>query len=478
VLQLQAALPLARDGLDLAWIGPDLLGAHERRSYLLLNQNPDELRATGGFIGSAGPLIFENGSLVSADVTATDLPTNLDPRDYPDPPAPLRQYMNFGILVFRDANWSPDFPTAAQTILPLYELERGQALDHVIAIDPTAVKLLLQALGPVHVEDTAEPVSADNVLAYMREQYNLGTASEDVQKKAFVSRLLNAIIDRIEARATDIHMPTAITALTRALDERHILLYVADPDIAAFLAERRWDGAVRPGTQDFLMVVGSNIGYNKANPSVRQEIRYHVDLRSSGAPTAELAVYHRHLLDLEGPCRHWAGSEKAYPWDTYEGSFVDCYWDYMRVLVPADSRSFSWDTQAIPGAFLTDGQGPDDPALFLPAQEQLEGTYTLGMPLLVPFGEARTSRLRYQLPASVVAPNGEAWHYRLKIQQQPGREPPYTIVRLYLPDDATLISLSHAPAMRSGQTLFFAFDGAQDYTIDVLFQSAQYQEHS
>jgi len=61
---LQRIAPLlapARNGIDLALAGPELLGANGRRVYLLIAQNPDELRATGGLITGAGTLTVEPG---------------------------------------------------------------------------------------------------------------------------------------------------------------------------------------------------------------------------------------------------------------------------------------------------------------------------------------------------------------------------------------------------------------------------------
>ena len=50
-----------RDGLELAQALPSLLGADKPAEYLLLAQNPDELRATGGFIGAVGVLTLDQG---------------------------------------------------------------------------------------------------------------------------------------------------------------------------------------------------------------------------------------------------------------------------------------------------------------------------------------------------------------------------------------------------------------------------------
>ena len=41
--------------------------------------------------------------------------------------------------------------------------------------------------------------------------------------------------------------------------------------------------AVQPGVNDFLMLVDSNLGYNKVNAQIRQEATYLVDLSDLSA---------------------------------------------------------------------------------------------------------------------------------------------------------------------------------------------------
>src|SRR5262249_3001317 len=45
-----------------------LLGGDRSRTYLLVGQNSDEARATGGFIGTLGRLTLADGRVVSSDV--------------------------------------------------------------------------------------------------------------------------------------------------------------------------------------------------------------------------------------------------------------------------------------------------------------------------------------------------------------------------------------------------------------------------
>ena len=114
---------------------PAILGWDGPRRYLVLTQNPAELRPTGGYIGSYGILTFDRGRPTERTFRDSAL---LDfPWDFPfmKPPTELTNYL-LGPgqpWQFADANWSPDFPTSARDALRLYENESGDdRIDGVI----------------------------------------------------------------------------------------------------------------------------------------------------------------------------------------------------------------------------------------------------------------------------------------------------------------------------------------------------------
>ncbi len=115
-----------------------LLGYEEPRTYLLVGQNQNEIRATGGFIGIAVQATLDSGELtelVYHDSTAVDRDTV---PDNPDAPEGLYWYLGMGKLLFRDANWNPHFPASAAQVAEIYRLGEGVQVDAVV----TATKLL------------------------------------------------------------------------------------------------------------------------------------------------------------------------------------------------------------------------------------------------------------------------------------------------------------------------------------------------
>ncbi|MCA1554618.1 MAG: DUF4012 domain-containing protein, partial [Chloroflexi bacterium] len=82
-----------------------LVGFDGARSYLIIAQNEDELRATGGFISAVGLITVERGKVVASEFMDSYAVDNLG-KPYPDPPDALRKYMLAYLWLFRDSNWS------------------------------------------------------------------------------------------------------------------------------------------------------------------------------------------------------------------------------------------------------------------------------------------------------------------------------------------------------------------------------------
>ena len=156
--RVQGILPLATAGLEALPLLPSVAPAEGTRTYLLLAQNNDELRATGGFISSIGTLSFVDG--VPALGPMQDSYAVEDwTKAHPDPPEALREHMGIDLWTTRDGNWSPDFPTSARDVAALYELNQGTEVHGVIAVDMAAAIRLLEVLTPLTLPGgaTVEP---------------------------------------------------------------------------------------------------------------------------------------------------------------------------------------------------------------------------------------------------------------------------------------------------------------------------------
>jgi len=402
-------------GLDSVEVLPGLLGADAPKRYLVLAQNSDELRATGGFISGVGEVQLEHSRLAGVKFQDSYTVDNLE-QTHPQPPAPLRRYMQAGMLVFRDANWWPDFPTSARMIADLYRQDTGAPSDGVVAVDLTTLQMLVAELGPIEVPGYQEPVSTENLrpmlMAYWQVPRLAAPGKEATDwwshRKDFAADLLLALLQKTMERATAEDLMGLARTLGTALRQRHLLVYVKDPATQALLHRAHWDGAVRDSPGDYLMVVDSNVGFNKVNPNIEQTLSYDLVLDASGTITAQLTLTYRHRILRPTPaCVH----EPRYG-DSYEELMERCYWDYVRIYLPA-------------GSDLLELSGSDSPA---EVYEEANRT-VVGTAFLLETGQSRRIQVAYR--PRIVAGQGL---YTLLVQKQPGAEAISLRIRVRLPE--------------------------------------------
>ncbi len=469
--RLDRYLPLAEVAVEAGTVAPGLLGADGPRTYLILAQNDDELRPTGGFITGAGLVRLEEGRI--ADFSFSDSYAADDfSKPYPEPPRPLWDYMLSELWLFRDSNWSPDFPTAARQAAYLYEYGTGQATDGVIALDMQALRLLVGALEPLHVPGTTEPITGDNVVAWARQSRGGSAPGKEFrewykQRKNFMGPLALALKSRLEKG--QVEWSALARAVERGLREKHILVYVADPQAAALLARQGWDGAVASPAGDYLLVVDSNLGFNKVNPLVDETLEYRVGLGADGSAQGELQIGYRNrsqgsAADCDPKSRYGVD---------YAAGMHRCYWDYLRVYVPEGSQLTAATPAPLPEASLYHEKwgGAGRETLTIGPPEL--GKQVFAVYLLVPRGESREQRFRYELPAGTVLREGDDWVYALMVQKQPGSRAWPLTVTVVMPEGAQPVTFDPAPTEQRGLEIVYRWRLDRDRTLRIRYRLRQ-----
>jgi hypothetical protein len=468
VEELDPILKLADEGLSLAGALPSMLGAGKDgpKTYLLLAQNEDEIRPTGGFITSVGNLVLHNGEIISLEFEGVDNEQEDWSKPYPSAPWQLQEYMNSRVLVLRDANWFTDFPTTAMWVEYLYAYTHSHSVDGMIAFDQRFLVMLLDELGPLTVKDAPYPITADNVIAYMRQAKV--PPEEPVAgwyRKEFISDISAALLAELTSGESH-NWRGLLGVLSRALSERHLLLQFDDPTFGALAAERGWDGAVRPVEGDFLMVTDTNIGFNKTSAVVDVSLAYDVDLTDVAAPESTLTVTHQNNASQGVPCilgrTLQVPGERDYPINR-------CYWTYLRAYKQAEVELVDSMAHSVPGGWTLLGETvpPRVDVLDEELQQDAQGFGTL---VVVPGDKSLSTRFKFSLPKTVFStagPSGELT-YRLHIQKQPGTLANLLTIRIHLPNHATL-RFASSNALIQGQNLLIETDLCTDVEIEVNF---------
>ncbi len=445
---LEQGLPLLETGLKASPIAVDLMGMEKPRTYLILAVNEEELRPGGGFISGVGEVHIKAGQIITMTFRDSYAVDDFS-KPYPYPPKPIQRYMGIDQWVFRDSNWSPDFPTAAQQAIELYRPGYPITINGVVAVDQHAVQAIAEAIGPLSIEGANDPITGDTLVSYMREAW--APDSGDIrdwewgQRKAFMGVIAKSVWQKVQSGNVD-----WIDLLSTSLDlleKKHLLIYFTDSQAANLMAERGWSGALHRGEGDFLMVVDANVGYNKANVNVQRSITYEVDLHTS-PPQGKLTLVYTHTSQVKTPC----DPEPRYD-PTYEQMIERCYWHYLRIYTPENSQLLDATKTSIPNNLLQFGGPVSGEIEVHPAAE---GPWTvMGIMSLLPLGETRSRYLHWKIPSDLIQWNGNRGKYSLMIQKQPGTPGSDLKIRVRLPQNSLLTDAEPEPSMKREEQVVY-----------------------
>lgn len=468
-------LPLLRTGVRFARIAPDLLGVQEPGTYLILAQNDDERRPTGGWISGLGLVTISQGQVVEMDFRdswAVDNPAV--PHD--TPPDSMLRALWAELWFFRDANWSPDFPTSAQVAEHILATDQGITVDGVIAVDQRALQLLVAAMEPITVDSSEEPITGANVLSFIRDSWTEPqegvTWAESwtewaTHRKDFMADLVGAMVDRAQSQPQSVDLAKLADAVWRGLNERHILVYLHDAGAAGLLASQGWDGALVETQGDYLQVVDANVGFNKVNPNVHQTIDYRVDLSDLAQAKAEVRVRYDNRSQ-----RTVESCLQEVEWMTsYQERMHGCYWDYVRFYVPEGSRLLTSERESLPPGSLLDRYRFASPGDAGPSIGPVErGKVPFGLFLVLAPGEQRDVHLAWQLPQGIIQKEGDTWRYRLLVQKQAGAPAIPLRVTVGLPSGVQLTAAQPEPFSVQGDVLTFELSLETDQHVEIMFR--------
>lgn len=297
-----------------------VLGFGQARTYLLLFLNNTELRPAGGFIGSYAVVRMDSGVPHLLKVEGTEILDHSVPQDiFELPPLPLQKYLKITKWQFRDSNWSPDFIISTQKALQLFKMEHGteaNAIDGVIAIDPTVVSNVLKITGPITVD--GHEFTSDNFTQKLEYEVEYGYEDRGLDFKDRKQMLKDLAEVMVKKMATDVflHWSAYTTLLPSMLDQKHVVLYSQHADEQALLAARNWTGAMSPVAGDYVLWTDANLGALKTDASLTRSLSYSiVPVGKTYQATAKMHYVHSGTFD----------------------KFTSRYRDYARLYVPVGS---------------------------------------------------------------------------------------------------------------------------------------------
>ena len=427
---------------------PAILGWDGPRRYLVLTQNPAELRPTGGYIGSFGIVSFDRGRITERtfqDVFLLDLPW-----DYPfvKGPQELHDYLLGEQQPWQlaDANWSPDFPTSARDAIRLYANESGDTrIDGVLAITTYTIDELLKVTGPVTIPEYDLTIASGETTLKLLQAVWAAAAAGSADRKAilgpFAERLFAALLGLSPAKWGEV-----LGEVDAFRQGRLLLAWFRDSADQALVAGSGFDGVVRADPGDYVYPVDSNVApTSKLSAVTTRSLDLEVQVDDVGNALGRLAVTWQNRIETDeaAPYRELPFVGKA-----------RILGMYFRLLVPERSRV----EDVSGGSFVR--------LSYSSVAEEEAGRTAIGAYLKVPPG--RTS-LRYTWTSPYAADADETGGtYRLTIQKQPGLLPGPLALTIRVPSGYHITAASPELTVR-GDTATLATTFERDIVVEVRY---------
>ncbi len=460
--------PSIQSGAGLLSIAPQLLGNDRPRTYLLLIQNEDELRPTGGYISAAGRVTLSAGKIVSMTVFDSWTVDDYLHKPYPDPPEPLFNVMGTELWLFRDSNWSPDFPTAARQAVYFYNYGTGNGpIDGVIALDQRVLQSIVAAIEPISIDNnlllTANNIGEELRTAWAPPRDPAAFAIWIDNRKDFIAHLSQAIMQRFLKSPNDVRWPILMRGLIDRLNSHDLMITLNFPNLDWAAGLSSWNGSLQKSSGDYLMIVDANLGFNKVNAIITQTVNYSVTIQSDRSIQSNLDINYWNNNPPQAGCEHQPDYNITI---TYEFLIDRCYWDYLRVLTPSDAQLINWTSHPVPADKVVSHIATDGS---ISTTHELDKN-SFATLLLTERGRSTHLQLSYMLPNSIIMHDGNDWVYRLIWQKEAGT-PDWPIgFTLRYPDNWKLISAEPTPTSNDNHSITIERQLQADLNIEVHFR--------
>ncbi len=268
------------------------VGEGSQRRYLVIFQNPAELRPTGGFMGSYAEVVLDRGDIKSLSVPGGGpygLKNQLKTRVLA--PGPLRLIADR--WDFQDANWFPDYAAAAKKINWFWSQSGQPTLDGVIAVNARLVVNLLKIIGPIDMPEYGKTVTAENFMEEAQLAVEVEYDKTENKPKKFIGDLMTKLMDRI-AKAENKQWMDIAKLGTDALVEKDIQAWFSRDEEQALSDRFGWSSRLKSVPGDSLAIVNANIGGQKSDLLIDEKVDHTATIGLDGSITDKVTITRTH----------------------------------------------------------------------------------------------------------------------------------------------------------------------------------------
>ena len=392
-----------------------LLGDRYPYRYLILLQNNNEIRPTGGFIGSYILLDMNDGEM-----------TNMEVHDIYERDGQLGAAIEAPEEIarlggthwrMRDANYSPDFEVSAKKVAWFLEKENGPGVDVVMGVDLALAEKILEITGPVQLRGIE--FNSDNfvtLLTYIVEAKLEGETNPKQILKDFIPAV------ETKLRENPNKWRALMVVLQDAIEEKHLQAYAKNEEVQNLFGELKMTGLVKQPAEDedYFSIINTSIGGNKSDAWMEQAVTHRTFVHEDGSVIDQVTISRRHTWDTltENTVLRYLAEADFHNVPGYLKDILGRYKNLvgMRIYVPK-------------GTQLLEVEGVDPKEVLVREDDDLGLTYFYTQVGVFPQNEVKLT-LTYRLPFKLDLKTADEYH--LQVQKQAGMRPEKWLKRIYL----------------------------------------------
>ncbi len=284
---------------------PEIAGSGEgnRKKYLVIFQNNNELRPTGGFLTAYAVIYMENGKITtekSDDIYELDKKFTKKIAI----PATLGKYLTTEkYWNLRDMNIDPDFANSMETFLENYQTVSGepQDIDGIITIDTRVLTDLIDILGPVEVAgygtfstELDKKYNAPQIIIALSEIITRPTPYMREDRKGILGPMMSAILTKVYSAQKE-QFPALFQMIVKNIEGRHVQAYFLNEELQSAADKISLTGKMIAPTDgsDFLAIVDANLGGAKSNLFIDYDVTQTVLPPENGELTKQVVINYK-----------------------------------------------------------------------------------------------------------------------------------------------------------------------------------------
>lgn len=269
-----------------------ILGEDDKKRYLIVFQNSNEIRATGGFMGSYALVDFYKGEIVEYEVPEGgiyDLKAGFF--EFIKPPKP------FNIMIpdwrIQDSNWFFDFEESAKTIDYFFENSARTSVDGIIAINSNILKDLFAVIGDIKLEEYNITLDSEDATTKIQ---NIVSLNKHTNKPKEIINSLFSEVSKDIFNIDESKIFELLNFMNDSINKKNIMIYSKDQIIQEKIIKLGFSGNISNISQkdnkieDYLAIVDTSIGGGKTSEFIDREVKHNIKIYTNGDIISEIKI--------------------------------------------------------------------------------------------------------------------------------------------------------------------------------------------